>query len=221
MYRVTKQNLHTPDPGFPWLVLVRSPSLEAQQPRGLDSAGQSGQWSRMRHPRRLPRRVPFIGTWRLRRQNDGVFPDGFNSPRHMYQPWESLKGCSTFLTKGEKIKAARWFQFNRRTRVVLFTAPSLLLITIFIGMLNCWFDHVDASPLGRLPMTIPPLVTRTKRTVDVLRERQEMSKRSLRVVQSARVACSFPIGTSSSSARARKMLWLTWRTSSVAEALVR
>ena len=39
-------------------------------------------------------------------QNDGVLPDGFKSPQHMSQTWESLKGCSTFLTKGEKIKAA-------------------------------------------------------------------------------------------------------------------
>ena len=50
-------------------------------------------------------------------------------------------------------------------------------------------------------MTIPPLVTRTKRTVDVLKERREMSVRSLRV--------------------ARKMRWPASRTSSVAEALVR
>ena len=35
-YRVAEQNLHTPDPGFPWLVLVRSASQEAQQLRGLD-----------------------------------------------------------------------------------------------------------------------------------------------------------------------------------------
>ena len=52
-------------------------------------------------------------------------------------------------------------------------------------------------------MTIPPLVTRTKRTVDVLRERQEMSVRSLRF-----------------SARARNIRWSTSPTSSVAEALV-
>ena len=51
---------------------------------------------------------------------------GFNGPEHMALTWESLRGCSTFLTKGEKIKAARWFQFNRRTRDVLSTASSLL-----------------------------------------------------------------------------------------------
>ena len=39
-------------------------------------------------------------------QNDGVLPDGFKSPQHMSQTWDSLKFCSTFLTKGEKIKAA-------------------------------------------------------------------------------------------------------------------
>ena len=81
----------------------------------------------------------------------------------------------------------------------------------YIGMLDRWFDHVDASPVGcwvvRSPlMTIPPLVTRTKRTVDVLRRRQEMSVRSLLVVQSHRVACSFRIGTLSSSARKKHML---------------
>ena len=83
-------------------------------------------------------------------QNDGVLPGGFNSPEHMSQTWESLRGSSTFLTKGEKIKAARWFQFNRRTRDVLSTASSLLLIITHIGMLDRWFDYVDASPLGRL-----------------------------------------------------------------------
>ena len=57
-------------------------------------------------------------------------------PEHMSQTWESLRGCSTFLTKGEKIKAARWFQFNRRTRDVLFTASPLLLTTTYIGMLD-------------------------------------------------------------------------------------
>ena len=31
--------------------------------------------------------------------NDGVL----NSPEHMAQTWEPLRGCSTFLTKGEKI----------------------------------------------------------------------------------------------------------------------
>ena len=127
------------------------------------------------------------------------------------------------LTKGEKIKGARWFQFNRRTRDVL----STLLIITYIGMLDCRFDHVDASPLGRLygrekpPDDSPPLVTRTKRAADVPGERQEMSVWSLRVVQSHRVACSFRIGTSSSSAQARKIRWPTSRTSSVAEALVR
>ena len=54
------------------------------------------------------------------------------------------------LTKGEKIKAARWFQFNRRARNVLFTASSLLLIITYIGMLDRRIDHVDALPLGRL-----------------------------------------------------------------------
>ena len=81
--------------------------------------------------------------------HDGVLPDGFNGPEHMSQTWESLRGCSTFLVKGEKIKAARWFQFNRRTRDVL-SASSLLLIITNIGMPDRWFDHVDASPLGRL-----------------------------------------------------------------------
>ena len=76
--------------------------------------------------------------------------DGFFCPGHMSQTWESLRGCSTFLTKGEKIKAARWFQFNRRTRDVLSTVSSLLMIITYIGMLDRWFDHVDASPLGRL-----------------------------------------------------------------------
>ena len=56
--------------------------------------------------------------------NDGVL----SSPEHMAQTWEPLRGCSTFLTKGEKIKAARWFQFNRGTRDVLSTASSLLLM---------------------------------------------------------------------------------------------
>ena len=42
-------------------------------------------------------------------------------------------------------------------------------------------------------MTIPPLVTRTKRMVDVLKEGRERSVRSLRVVQSDGVACSFRI----------------------------
>ena len=50
-------------------------------------------------------------------QNDGVLPDGFNSSEHMSQTWEFKRGCSIFLTKGEKIKVARWFQFNRRTRM--------------------------------------------------------------------------------------------------------
>ena len=36
-------------------------------------------------------------------QNDGVLPDRINSPEHMFQTWESLRGCSSFLTKGEKI----------------------------------------------------------------------------------------------------------------------
>ena len=43
-------------------------------------------------------------------------------------------------------------------------------------------------------MTIPPLVTRTKRTVYVLRERQEMSVRSLRVVQSHAWRAAFGLG---------------------------
>ena len=55
-------------------------------------------------------------------------------------------------------------------------------------------------------MPIPPLVTRTKRTADVLRERQDMSVRSLRVVPSHRVACSFRLGTSSSSASKKNTL---------------
>ena len=75
-------------------------------------------------------------------QIDGVFPDGFNSPEHMSQTWESPRGCSNFLTKCEKIKAARWSQFNRRTRDVLSTASSLLLMITCIGMLDRW-DHVD------------------------------------------------------------------------------
>ena len=82
--------------------------------------------------------------------NDDVLPDGFNSPEHMSQTCESLRSCSTFLTKCEKNKAARWLQFNRRTRDVLSTASSLLLIVNYIGMLDRWFDHVDASPLSRL-----------------------------------------------------------------------
>ena len=82
-------------------------------------------------------------------QKDGVRPDGFNSPEHTSQTWESLRGCSTFLTKGEKIKAARWFQYNRRARDVLSTGSSLLLMITYIGMLGRWFDHVGASPLGR------------------------------------------------------------------------
>ena len=133
-------------------------------------------------------------------QHDGVLPGGFNSPEHMAQTWESSRGCSTFLTKGEKIKAARWFKFNRRTRDMLSTAPSLLLMIPTSGrwtfgltmstrhhLVGCW---VERSFL----MTIRPLVTRTKRTVDVLRARQEMSVRSLLVVQSHREACSLRIG---------------------------
>ena len=75
-------------------------------------------------------------------QHDGVLPDGFKSPERMARTWESLRGCSTFLTKGEKIKAARWFRFNRRTRDVLSKASSLLLMITYIGMLDRWFDHV-------------------------------------------------------------------------------
>ena len=81
----------------------------------------------MRHPCRLTKRGCFVGTRRLRRssrtttsflaacpnlsldQNDGVLLYGFNSPDHMAQTWESLRACSTFLTKGDKIKAARCF----------------------------------------------------------------------------------------------------------------
>ena len=33
---------------------------------------------------------------------------------------------------------------------MLSTAPSLLLMIPHIGTLDLWFDHVDASPLGRL-----------------------------------------------------------------------
>ena len=86
--------------------------------------------------------------------------------RHMAPSWESLRGCSTFLRKGEKIKAARWFQFNRfRTRDALSTASSLLLMITNIGMLGRLLGREKPSL-----MTIPPLVTRTKRTVDGLRE---------------------------------------------------
>ena len=63
-------------------------------------------------------------------QNRGVLPDG--------------------LTKGVKIQAVRWFQFNRTTRDVRSTASSLLLMITYIGMKDRWFDRVDASPLGRL-----------------------------------------------------------------------
>ena len=135
--------------------------------------------------------------------------DGFIGPEHMSQTWESLRGCSTFLTKGEKIKA-RWFQFNRRRRDVLSRASSLLLIITYIRMLDRWFDHVDASPLGRLlgrekpPDDNPAAGDENEEDGRRLEgSAREMSVRSLRVVQSHRVV----FGTSSSSARARKIRW--------------
>ena len=54
------------------------------------------------------------------------------------------------LDEGREDQGCEWFQFNRRTRDVLSTASSLLLINTYVGMLDRWFDHVDASPLGRL-----------------------------------------------------------------------
>ena len=79
-----------------------------------------------------------------------VLPDGFKSPEHMSQTWESPRSGSTFLTKGEKINAKRWFQFNHKTPDVVSAASSELLMKASIGKLDCWFDHVKASPLGRL-----------------------------------------------------------------------
>ena len=124
--------------------------------------------------------------------------------------------CSQMVSDwGIADRAVRWFQFNHRTQDVLSMASSLLLVITYIAMLDRWFDHVDASPLGRLLaersslVTLPPVVKRIKRTVDVLRGRQEMSVRSLVGVQSHRVACSFWIGTLSSSVRARKIRWST------------
>ena len=55
-------------------------------------------------------------------------------------------------------------------------------------------------------IAMPSLVTRTKRTVDVLKERQEMSLLSRLVVQSHRVACSCRIGTLSSSVSEKNTL---------------
>ena len=183
----------------------------------------------MRHPRRLARRgsrnaelatefpdnndctnALFLAANQILSvdQNDGVFPGRFSSPEHVARTWESLRGCSTFLTKGEKIKAARWFQFNRRTRDVLSTALSLLLMITYIAMLDRWFDYVDTSPLGQLlGRGKPPDDTAAAgdENEEDGRGRQELSVRSLLVVQSHRVACSFRIGTwSSSVVRARK-----------------
>ena len=162
---MAEQNLHTPEPGFPWLPHRRHNNY-------VDSIKQAGlsfcrtEWPVVSNAASAPfdktgffcrcadaakefldnndcTNDLFLAAYPILSldQNDGVLADGFNSPEHMSQPWESLRGCSTFLTKGEKIKAARWFQFNRRTQDVLSTASSLLLIITYIGMLDRWFDH--------------------------------------------------------------------------------
>ena len=120
--------IYTLDPGVPWLVLVRSASLEAQRLRGLDQTS----WLEV-----LPDRVVsglecgiravWQGGFSCRYaealldhndctndlflaacpilsldQNDGVLRDSFNSPEHMSLTWESLRGCSDLPDEGRE-----------------------------------------------------------------------------------------------------------------------
>ena len=102
-----KIHTHTLDTGLPRLVLVRSASQEAQQQRGLHQTSWiellSGQWSRMRHLRRLTRRGSFVGSRRLRRGSwtTTIAPTTFQS-----SVWITMMVCSivqsTWLRLGNR-----------------------------------------------------------------------------------------------------------------------
>ena len=120
------KSTHTPDPGFPWLVLVRS----ASHNNYVDSIKQAGlsfcrtEWSVVSNAASAPfdkagffcRYVEtakeflenndctndlFLATYPILSldQSDGVLPDGFNSPEHTFYV-EAFMAVALLLVDG-------------------------------------------------------------------------------------------------------------------------
>ena len=87
-----------------------SASQEAQQLRGLDQTSwlELGQWSRMRHPLRLTRRVSFVGTRRLRRSSwTTTIAPTTSFRRHIQSSvWIRMMACFQMVS-------TVWFQSSR------------------------------------------------------------------------------------------------------------
>ena len=88
-------------------------------------------------------------------KGDAVHPNRLGTESHMLEVWRSLPDSKIWTTAGSGCKLSRWMAWIQKARHILPYWGEILLVLLYLGMVEGFYDNVNELPVVCSIVTTP------------------------------------------------------------------